>query len=301
MPESVAPEARCPAIFAPRSSLPGPLLPSIATNIHWISPVDPLRTGSGPWQHPGRWLMKAHRARPSPLQFFQAYFRHLAVDRRLRARRTSIRSTDPSVVEGAYRAMSVWEFDELNGPQEWFNAWVIPRALRFAPRGRPWRMVDLGCGSGGSSRILAQYAPPGSSLIGYDLCDSLLHRARQRRFVDAADQPLSVQFLRQSMLEPLAAPAGGLLPERSIDVAHAAGVVGHHLCAADVRRLAAELRRILAPDGIAILDAGPKLPPRELAALMAASRFELLARRRLLPFATRAALVFRTGPAGSSG
>ena len=223
----------------------------------------------------------------------RTFLRHWLAHRRLKAGDRSIRTTDPPAVSRAYDAMSPSEFEAINGPQDWLNRRVIPRVLASIDRGRPWRIVDLGCGNGGSARILAQHAPPGSSVIGYDLCGERIAQARQRALRDAAGSRVAARFVCQSMLEPLQDPDGGVLADRSVDVAHAAGVVGHHLRAADVRVLAAELQRVLAADGIAVLDAGPRLPPRALTRTMAEMGFKRIACRRLIPFATRAALVFR--------
>jgi SAM-dependent methyltransferase len=86
----------------------------------------------------------------------------------------TIRSRDPDLLERTYGAMTDEEFGDVNGPQELLNEFVIPRALRGFRRDRPWRIVDLGCGNGGSSAILARLAPPRATLIGYDLPESLL-------------------------------------------------------------------------------------------------------------------------------
>jgi SAM-dependent methyltransferase len=173
------------------------------------------------------------------------------------------------------------------------NEFVIPRAVARCPLARPWRIVDLGCGSGGSSAILARQAPPGSSLIGYDLSASLLETARRRVLVDRAGGPVRAEFVCQPITEPLRTAGGELLPARSVDIAHAAGIVGHDLREGDVEALARELRRVLAAGGLAILDSGPRLGPRALARTMRGAGFDRLATHRLLPFTTRTASVFR--------
>jgi SAM-dependent methyltransferase len=100
--------------------------------------------------------------------------RHVLTNRRLRTRHMTIRSRDPDLLERTYGAMTDEEFGDVNGPQELLNEFVIPRALRGFRRDRPWRIVDLGCGNGGSSAILARLAPPRATLIGYDRPESLL-------------------------------------------------------------------------------------------------------------------------------
>ena len=221
------------------------------------------------------------------------FVRHWLTDLRLKQRRTRFRSTDVTTVAHAYGDMSAREFEDLNGPQSWLNERVIPRVLQGRTNGRPWRLVDLGCGSGGSSSLLLRSAPAGSTLVGYDLCGELVDRARRRAWRDSAGAPTSARFVTQSIVDPLSDPDGGPLPGGSVDLAHAAGIVGHHLREDDVRALAAELRRVLAPDGYAVLDAGPKMPPRDLARLMAEAGFRQVDCQRLVPWAKRAAIVFQ--------
>ena len=242
------------------------------------------------------------RTRRGPLSIASMFVRQVLTEFRLRARRLSFRTRDQAQLERSYGAMTPQEFEEVNAPQGLMNEFAIPRALAKYPHDRPWRLVDLGCGSGGSSAILARQAPPGSSLIGYDLSASLLDTARRRDLRDCEGRPLPAEFVCQSITEPLRTPGGELLPAGSVDVSHAAGIVGHHLRPADLEMLARELRRVLAPQGLAILDSGPKLGPRTLAQTMHAAGFELVARHRLLPFARRTASVFRLRAAkGSDG
>ena len=47
---------------------------------------------------------------------------------------------------------------------------------------------------------------------------------------------------------------------RSVDLANASGVVGHHLDRETVRPLVGELLRVVAMGGFALLDVGPTLP-----------------------------------------
>lgn len=217
--------------------------------------------------------------------------RHWLTGRRVRKRDGNLYTDDRRQLRSVYGRMSAREFEEVNGPQHWWNERAVPTVLRAQTLAAPWRIVDLGCGSGGSSELLLRHAPDGSSLIGYDLCASLLARARQRpwrRLAPAAD----VQFVAQSITDRLRDPGGQPLADRSVDVAHAAGIVGHHLDHDDLRALAAELRRVVAPRGIAVLDAGPRMPARTLRATMADAGFEPVARYRLHPFARRVAIAF---------
>ncbi|MEZ5965518.1 MAG: class I SAM-dependent methyltransferase [Planctomycetota bacterium] len=202
------------------------------------------------------------------LRAFVTWMRRGRTEQRLDASTGSFRATDPQTVAAAYGAMSEDEFRVVNAMQAWFNQRAIPGVLRTLPRHRPWRIVDLGCGTGGSSAILLRCAPPASELLGYDLCDRNIARARLGTYRDAGGRAARAHFVCQSILDPLCTAGGDPLPPASVDLAHAAGVVGHHVCRRGLRTLAEELRRILAPDGIAVLDPGPRMPARDLVATM---------------------------------
>jgi SAM-dependent methyltransferase len=218
------------------------------------------------------------------------------VERRLKDRDGSFRTTNKQRVVAAYGAMSPREFECVNGSQEWANRHTIPRALRahrLAPR---WFAVDLGCGSGGSSAILARQAPPGSVLVGYDACASLLECAKRRDYRDASGAPMAVRFVCQSITEPLCDPDGAPLPRGSVDLAHSSGVVGHHLTESDVHALADELDRVVHEQGLVLLDAGPRMPAGRLARILAEHGFDVVSRYRVVPFSSRVTLAFqRTG------
>ena len=172
------------------------------------------------------------------------------------------------------------EFDAINGRQEWANWRTIPRSLSGLLPNRPLRIIDLGSGTGGSTRVLAHFAPAGSSIIGYELARPLVNIARRRSYNYRTGQPANVQFVCQGITEPFRDPHGELLAPQSIDVASASGIVGHHLDAAAASNLAAELRRVLVAGGLALLDPGRTLPDGPLTAIMREHGFQRLRRRR---------------------
>jgi SAM-dependent methyltransferase len=233
------------------------------------------------------------KPRAGALGLVRVVVRQWLVERRLRRRDGSFRSTDRQVMVKTYGAMSAQEFEDINGPQGWLNERVIPRALRQKARTRPWRIVDLGCGSGGSALILARQAPPGSSLVGYDVCARLVERAAARRYSTESGARIDARFVCQSITRRLRDPHGGWLADGGTDVVHSAGIVGHHLELRALHDLVAELNRILAADGVAILDAGPRMTAGRLEAVMAFHGFAVVSRHRLVPFGVRFPLVFR--------
>src|SRR5215831_9127959 len=160
--------------------------------------------------------------------------RQFKTERNLRRRHISYRTTQAVRVAEAYGSMSEGEFDAINGPQEWQNRRFIPRVIQSLGLNGPVTAVDLGCGSGQSSQVLGSQLPPGSTLLGYDICDRLLARASRRTYHDVRGAPLKARFINQSIAQPLNDPVGRRLDAGSVGLIHAAGVVGHHLTEADV-------------------------------------------------------------------
>ena len=141
---------------------------------------------------------------------------------------------------------------------------------------RPLRVADLGCGTGSSTRVLAFYCPEGSHIVGYELVPALLTVARSRTYCQRGGHPALVAFVCQGVTEPLRQPDGTLVPERSLDLVNASGVVGHHLDTTTVGPLVAELQRVLITGGLAMLDVGPTLPAAELTRIMTEAGFTRL-------------------------
>jgi hypothetical protein len=79
----------------------------------------------------------------------------------------------------------------------------------------------------------------------------------------------------------------------SVDVVNASGVVGHHLDRDSVGPLVAELDRVLAPDGVAMLDVGPTLGETDLTAVMRAAGFRAVGRRHSWALDPTGQVVFR--------
>jgi SAM-dependent methyltransferase len=201
-------------------------------------------------------------------------WRQWRAERALRRRGIRFRDTDPARVAAAYAAMTDGEFAAINGRQDWANWRTIPRALSGHVPDRPLRVLDLGCGTGSSTQVLAFYAPAGSHITGYEFASALLEAARRRSYCHRDGQSARVDFVCQGVTEALRAADGSLLPDRSVDVVNASGVVGHHLNADSVQPLVAELRRVLVPDGTALLDIGPTLSAAALTSIMTSAGFQ---------------------------
>ena len=190
-------------------------------------------------------------------------WRQFCVERDLARRGIHFRATAFDQVLAAYAAMTPDEFDAINGRQDWANWRTIPRALSGHVLDRPLRVLDLGCGTGSSTRVLAYYCPPGSRLTGYEIAEPLLAFARWRDYGKTA----KVDFVCRGVTEPLPEP------DASVEVINASGVVGHHLEPGTIGPLIAEVRRVLVPGGVAMLDVGPTMPGPALRRLMAEAGF----------------------------
>lgn len=220
------------------------------------------------------------------------FWRQRRAERALARRGVRFRSTDPAVVEAAYAAMTADEFEAINGRQDWANWRTIPRALAGRLPDSPWKVIDLGCGTGTSTRVLAAIAPPWSEIVGYELVAAFLTHARRHRFFDRDGREARVRFECQGLGGELR-DDGRALPDGWADVANSSGVLGHHLDAVTAHPLAAELGRVLRSGGIALLDFGPTLTAKELVEVMRPSGFTPLGRYKSVPFARSGQVAFR--------
>ncbi len=231
--------------------------------------------------------------RHGPRNLMEVCWRQWQTERQLARRGVRFRTTAPEVVAAAYGSMSDQEFEWVNGRQGWANWRTIPRALNGRVADRPLRVLDLGCGTGTSTQVLAFYCPPGSCITAYELAAPLAEVARRRRYAHRSGQSVAVEVCCQGVTEPLRQPDGRLVPERSVDLVNASGVVGHHLNPKSVRPLVAELRRVLATDGVAMLDVGPTLWSVSLTKIMTKAGFRRLGHWRSWVLDPTGQVVFR--------
>lgn len=209
--------------------------------------------------------IRASGAKRNPIMMIWQQWR---TERRLAKRGIRFRRTSFEEVLRAYAAMNLDEFDAINGLQEWANWRTIPRALSGHVADGPLRVLDLGCGSGASTRVLAHYCAAGSHITGYEIAAPMLDFARRRTYLHRSGSPAQVDFLCQGVTDALREP------DASVDVVNASGVVGHHLRPDTIPPLIAELKRVMKPDAVAMLDAGPTLPAPTLRQIMTSTGFE---------------------------
>lgn len=222
-------------------------------------------------------------------------WRQWRAERRLARRGLHFRDTDPEQVARAYAAMSEEDFEGINARQDWANWRTIPRALSGNVPNRPLRVLDLGCGAGGSTQVLAFYSPPGSHITGYELAAPLLTWARRRPYLGRDGHAARVDFRCQGVTERFCDAAGVEVPDRSVDLVSASGVVGHHLNRETVRPLIEEVQRTLKEDAIACLDVGPSLRETALTEEMLRAGFIRLGRFRSWFGDPTGQVVFRRG------
>jgi SAM-dependent methyltransferase len=209
-----------------------------------------------------------------PGRIFAVCWRQWRTERALGRRGIHFRATAFEQVLAAYAAMSQAEFDAINGPQDWANWRTIPRALNRHVPDQALRVLDLGCGTGGSTRVLAFYSPAGSRLTGYEIAEPMLAFARRREYRHRSGSPANVNFVCQAVTEAF--------PEAnsSVNLINASGVIGHHLKPETITPLIAELQRVLTPTGVAMLDVGPTMPKQALQRLMTEANFAYLGHYR---------------------
>ncbi|MBI3891203.1 MAG: class I SAM-dependent methyltransferase [Candidatus Wallbacteria bacterium] len=239
-------------------------------------------------------------SRHGPGNLLAVCWKQWRAERALAARGIHFRTTDPTVAEAAYAAMTAGEFEAVNGRQAWANWRTIPRALSGNIPEQPLLVVDLGCGTGPSTSVLAFYCPAGSRVIGYELAEPLVRIAGRRSYPDRAGRPAQVTFVAQPVTKPLCDASGVLLGDGSVDVVNASGIVGHHFTEATIGPLVDEIRRVLSQRGIAMLDVGPTLGEAVLTRLMDRAGFVATGRYRSWPFDPTGEIVFRRSGASAN-
>lgn len=215
-----------------------------------------------------------------PSNLLAVCWRQWRTELALARRGIRFRSTDPNAVAEAYAAMTEEEFEAINSRQQWANWRTIPRALRNRLPDRPLLVVDLGCGVGSSTMVLTRCCPESSLFLAYECARPLLTHARRRSYFHSDGSSARVSFVCQGIDGALQWPDGKVLTNQSADLIHASGLFGHHFDVRTAVPAIRELRRVVAPGGLALLDDGPTLSADDLRRLMHGAGFEPLERFR---------------------
>ena len=225
-----------------------------------------------------------------------AVVRQWWTERRLRRRGIDFRTDDPAAARAAYSRMSPAEFDAINARQAWANRRTVARSLAGLLPDRPLRAVDLGSGTGESTRVLARLLPAGSRVLGLEFAAPIAEFAAARDYHGPDGNPADVRFRTQSIADPFRDADGRPLPGGSVDVVNACGVLAHHLGCDAVEACLSEVARVLRPGGVAALDPGPELPAADLRARAARHGLGFVRRTRSNPLDRCGQSVFRREP-----
>lgn len=206
----------------------------------------------------------------------QAFYEHVL----LRRKGIRFRGRGAEPIVAAYAAMSPREFDAINARQSWANRRIIPRNLTGRHLATPLAAIDLCCGTGHSSQVLARCVPAESTILGLDASPGLIEVARARAREGADAQP-AMRFAVQSVLEPFRWPGGRLVEPDEIGLVNSSGAVGCHFEPAATARLAREVKRVLRSGGLALIDSGADgTSGTEVVGIFTRLGFEVLGRAR---------------------
>jgi SAM-dependent methyltransferase len=219
-------------------------------------------------------------------------------ERALRQRGVTFRSSSADVVEAGYEAMDTDEFDAVNGRQEWANWRILPSLLKGRLPDRPLSVLDLGCGTGASTQALAACCPGGSQILAFERSARFLKRARARDYRLRGGQTAMVELRQQSIADAWRNGRGARLLDGEIDLVVSCGVLGHHFNHWTIGPVLGEIQRVLRPGGLACLDAGPSLTPRELVSSMKSIGLRPIAEGRSCLFDRNRQIVFQSEGTG---
>lgn len=239
--------------------------------------------------------------RPSTLSVIPEFLRQAWHERRVRwLRHIQFRSRENGKACAAYAAMDPWEFEGVNARQAWANWRTIPRNLDGRVPRRPLRAIDLCCGTGQSTAVLAHHLAPGSEILGLEFSPRLAAVARARVYATRDGAPARVWFRAQSVLDPFRDEDGAEVPPASVDVVNSSGAVGCHFDAAATATLADEVARVVRPGGLALIDSGRSgTSPAEVQAIFEQRGFRLVNRARSCFLDPYLQLAFRKDAAGA--
>lgn len=189
----------------------------------------------------------------------------------------NFRKRENDVACQAYCAMDMEQFEGINARQSWANWRTLPRNLNQRLPSSPLSIIDLCCGIGQSTEVLAHYATPGSKILGLEFNPRFVELALERRYPDENGDPARVSFNAQSVLETFCDEAQQPLPAGSIDLVNSCGAVGAHFDPAATTILAREVARVLRPGGLATIDSAKEGTSTEnVEAIFSAMGFEKL-------------------------
>lgn len=173
------------------------------------------------------------------------------------SRGISFRSHKNSAACEAYAQMGAGEFEGINARQQWSNWRTIPKNLAGFSLDHPVCAIDLCCGTGHSTEVLAYFLPAGSSIHGIEYNPAFVEKARRRAYLSAGREAVPVSFSVQSVLDSFTDASGRRIPDASLDLVNSCGAIGFHFDREGVATIARESARVLKKGGLALIDSGP--------------------------------------------
>ncbi len=85
--------------------------------------------------------------------------------------------------------MSEDEFEAINARQDWLNRTIISKTIKQINLFHPLKVLDVGCGTGTSTTILASYLPEGSVIWANDITPKFVLSAA-KKFADPRNHNL---------------------------------------------------------------------------------------------------------------
>lgn len=156
----------------------------------------------------------------------------------------------------AYCGMNIQEFEGINARQQWANWRTIPKSLTGRLPNKPLLALDLCCGTGHSTEVLACYLPAGSKIIGIEYNPVFVKSATEKTYFHLSGNKCPVRFSLQSVLDQFRDENGNLIQDETVDIINSSGAVGSHFDQQATNILAAEINRVLKQKGIALIDSG---------------------------------------------
>lgn len=194
----------------------------------------------------------------------------------------------------AYAKMGLDEFEGINARQQWANWRTIPKNLTGRIISRPMKAIDLCCGTGHSTEVLAHYLPPGSEILGLEFSESFLGVARRKKYLNHNGEDVRVRFNAQSVLEVFCDSDGNFVRDQSIDLVNSCGAVGAHFDEEKTLTLAIEVARVIKPGGLAMIDSGqPGTNQNQLIRIFESKGFEFIHAARSCIFDRYTQVCFR--------
>jgi SAM-dependent methyltransferase len=216
----------------------------------------------------------------APKNFIKTFIQQQNTERRYRKDGVHFRTTAPEKLASAYSAMDSHGFQAINGRQEWANWRTIPLSLSGNIPNHPLFLIDLGCGIGASTEVLAYYLPLGSEILGIELNPQFVQIASERTFFHQSHSSIKTTFSCQNLQERFRSPSYEVVSAETVDYINSSGVVGHHFNRTQFQLLTQELKRVLRPQGVLALDVGPTLSQAQMRSILEPLGFSFLKRVR---------------------